>query len=87
VIAAVDVPAASAQGAATVMVNAGSGIAADAAVVVPGSKLEAGMGLTQLNAGLNVVGGAGLNAALRDNVDSFNREGLGGLSGRAGLTR
>ena len=85
VIAVADTPAATAQSAATVAVNAGSAIGSDAVVVVPGADMEAGAGVTQLKVGMNIVGGAGLNSALRQNVDSFNRKGLGGLAGRADL--
>ena len=87
VIPATGVPAMTASGAATVKVNAGSSLPGDSAVVVPGGNLEAQMGLTQLDKGMNIIGSGGFNAALRQNVESFKLDGLGGFEGLAGPMR
>lgn len=84
-IAATDVQAATAMGAVPITINAGSSIAPGAFVMLSGANVEAGVGITQLNAGMNIVGGAGLNTALRQNVDSFKTEVLSGLPGRSDL--
>uniref|UniRef100_UPI002AD4475C hypothetical protein n=1 Tax=Frankia sp. Cas3 TaxID=3073926 RepID=UPI002AD4475C len=71
----------------TVRVSAGSGIATDAALVVPGWALAAGKGRQELATGLSLVGGAGLNAALRQNLAALTPAiGLGsdGASGQIG---
>jgi hypothetical protein len=70
-----ELPAATEKGAAKVSVHPGSGLAADTAVVLLGGAREKQQDLTPLTKGMNIVGGAGLNAALRENVGSFSVEG------------
>ena len=54
-----------------ITVNAGSAIAPDQAVVAVDTMTLASTGLTQGVAGLNIIGGAGLNSALLKNVDAL----------------
>jgi hypothetical protein len=75
VVPLTDLPAATEKGAAKVTVHPGSGLAADTAVIFLGGDLEKQQDLTPLSKGMNIVGGAGLNAALRENVSSFKTSG------------
>ena len=64
------------KGSTLVPVSAGSDVGAENRVVLAqGTTLER-VGLAHVEGGLNVVGGAGLSAALSDNPAAFNRSGI-----------
>ncbi|MBV6467742.1 MAG: hypothetical protein PGMFKBFP_03112 [Anaerolineales bacterium] len=66
-----------AEGGLLVNVNPGSGLGTGSTVILTGaSKLEQ-TGLTHNSGGLNVVGVAGLNSALKQNFNERNRSGFG----------
>ncbi|MDE1674626.1 neuraminidase-like domain-containing protein [Nocardia gipuzkoensis] len=74
----------SARGAATITVNAGSGIPAASTVVVPSAAMAGNTGLAQVRNGMNIIGNGGYNAALHQNVEAFTLEGLGRLQSPTG---
>ena len=67
-----------------VNVHAGSGVVAGNVVVRAGAGAFENSGLTAPRSGLNIVGDAGLNSGLQQNVDAFARSRNGGLGMMAG---
>jgi hypothetical protein len=64
--------------------NPGSDLPAESAVVLTEAADMAGIGVAKASGGFNVVGRAGLNAALRGNARRFNqRVGAGSRGGGA----
>jgi hypothetical protein len=66
------------------LVNAGAGgdLANGNRIVLTDTASFARSGLREVAGGLNLVGGAGFNSALRENLAELNRSGFGGRVGR-----
>ena len=73
---ATEVGAAVAVGGSTVDVHPGSSIGTGATPVLPGTGSVEKAGLKRVQGGLNVIGGAGLNSTLVQNVDALARSGF-----------
>ena len=65
------------EGRTPVNVNPGSGLASGSTVVLTDAAKFEQTGLAQVAGGLNVVGSAGFNAALKNNLNELNRSGFG----------
>ncbi|NTU81513.1 MAG: hypothetical protein HGA45_19380, partial [Chloroflexales bacterium] len=72
VLPATELGEALAAGAQAVHVHGGSSVASDSVVVLKGGASLADSGLTQVAGGLNVVGGGGFSAPLKENFVNFN---------------
>lgn len=69
-----------------VSVHAGSGVAADTGAVLTGAAAIGHMGLSPVSGSLNIVGSAGFNAGLAQNVARAGRLGIGAGRPAAGTT-
>jgi hypothetical protein len=76
ILPATDVGAALAVGGSTVDVHPGSSIGSGATSVLLGTGSVENAGLKRVQGGLNVIGGAGLNSTLVQNVDALARSGF-----------
>ena len=76
VLPATDLGAALAVGGSTVDVHSGSSIGSGATSVLLGTGSVEQAGLKRVQGGLNVIGGAGLNSTLVQNVDALARSGF-----------
>jgi hypothetical protein len=76
ILSAADVGAALAAGGSTVDVHPGSSIGSGATSVLLGTGGVEKAGLKRVQGGLNVIGGAGLNSTLIQNVDVLARSGF-----------
>lgn len=76
ILPATDVGAALAVGGSTVDVHPGSSIGSGSTSVLLGTGSVEKSGLKRVQGGLNVIGGAGLNSTLGQNVDALARSGF-----------
>jgi hypothetical protein len=84
ILPATDVGAALAVGGSTVDVHPGSSIGSGATSVLLGIGSVEKAGLKRVQGGLNVIGGAGLNSTLVQNVDALARSGFAANTVRLG---